>query len=382
MKFLTPEQARDWDFVANHYEEIENINEEQKDKAKKAILFLKEELGKNYLKEIDADHPIYFNIINHVVTTRLWFIDFASDIKRLREFPNYKALQSKLIKPNRFPEAFSELELAIKFCKSGFNIEFEPIVQVNNRQKVPDLKVTNCLNEESFNCEVSISKLSDIAIKAEKIEYEIFIELQFPNFLESAGRVEKMLSDGEKKEIIEKIRELKKEVNEKTGFGELVIKGLITLGIATKENEDKLVNWAKDHKCELKSFTGPPYEVDELKRMKNKLRQEWKQLPYDEPNLIMIYDNDFFYTSGDALTGINQLEDFLTGYKNINGIIIRGKYVGTIKPCKVMIKEHTYIQKYQYDNYAEQYLILWNKKCQTPLKLETTNRIIESIIKY
>jgi hypothetical protein len=66
--------------------------------------------------------------------------------------------------------------------------------------------------------------------------------------------------------------------------------------------------------------------------MKTKINEKRKQLPYDRPNLIMIYDNDFFYTCGEPMHVINELEKLLARYKNINGVIIRGKVTSTIEP--------------------------------------------------
>jgi len=96
----------------------------------------------------------------------------------------------------------------------------------------------------------------------------------------------------------------------------------------------------------------------------------------------MIYDNTFFFTCGEPIHVINELENLLAKYKNINGVIIRGKFMGTIEPLTAKIKQHIYIQKYQYDSYAEQYLMVWNKDANYTIDAETVIKIIDSIIKY
>jgi hypothetical protein len=139
-RFLRPDEATNWDTVANHFYGIKDITEEQKELVRNAFLFLKIEFGENYLEEIEPIHPMYFHIHNYVLASRLWFVELAANIKRLKEFPNYRSLYRRLKKSRKFPEAFSVLEIAIKFCKAGFNIEFDPKVKVNGRFKEPEFK--------------------------------------------------------------------------------------------------------------------------------------------------------------------------------------------------------------------------------------------------
>lgn len=197
-----------------------------------------------------------------------------------------------------------------------------------------------------------------------------------------AGKVERILDENEIKNISDKIFELKKRINEENGFGELVIKDVLTLGLSTEENKNELVKWAEEHNCEVGNFEQPYFESKELRRMKSKINEKRKQLPYNGSNLIMIYDNDFFYTCGEPIYVIDELGKHLAKYKNINGVIIRGKVMATIEPSISKIKQHIYIQKCQYDAYAEQYLIMWNMASERKFSKESVKRIIDSILLY
>lgn len=381
-RFLKRNEASNWDIVANHFYGIEKITEEQKELVKNAFIFLKMELGENYLREIDTNHPMMFHINNYVLSSRLWFVDLAADIQRLKEFPNYKALHRRLTRPEKFPEGFSVLEIAIKFCKAGFNIEFDPKVEVNERPKEPDLKVINSIDEEFFFCEVSLLNASAVEKDARNTEMILFNAVISSHSLLFAGKVEKILNEKEVKNISDQIYEMAKRVKEESGLGELIIKDVLKLGLSTEEKKDKLVKWADENNCEVGNFEQPYYESNALQRIKTKINAKRKQLPYDRPNLIMIYDNDFFYTCGDPINVISELEKFLEKYKNITGVIIRGKVMATIEPLITKIKQHVFIQKYQYDNYAEQYLIIWNMASERKFNEETKNRIIDSISFY
>jgi hypothetical protein len=378
---LIRDEIYNWDIVANHFFGIKGITEEQKELVRNAFLFLKIEFGENYLKEIEPIHPMDFHINNYVLVSRLWFVDLAENIKRLKPSINYKALHRRLRDPKKFPEAFSVLEIAIKFLKTGFMIEFDPQVKVNGKPKEPDLKIINPHSDESFYCEVSVLNTSVVEQNAMKTELGLFNEIIFSSPLGFAGKVERILTEDEIKETSNKIIELRNKV-EKTGFGELVIKNIITLGLASEENTKKLMNWAEEHNCEVGNFEQPYYESNELQRMKTKINEKRKQMPYDKPNLIMIYDNDFFYRCGDPFYVINELEKWLAKYNNVAGVVLRGKVMATIEPLIAKIKQHTYIQKYQYDNYAEQYLIIWNVNSERKFNDESNKSIIDSILFY
>ncbi len=229
---------------------------------------------------------------------------------------------------------------------------------------------------------MSVLNASVIEKNAMNTEMKLFnAVISLPNLL-FAGKVEKILVENEIKNISEQIFELKKRVNEETGFGELIINDVLTLGLSTEKKKNKLVKWAEEHKCEIGNFEQPYFESNELQRMKTKINEKRKQLPYDKPNLIMIYANTFFFTCGEPIHVINELEKLLAKYKNINGVIIRGKVMATIEPLTAKIKQHIYIQKYQYDAYAEQYLIIWNIASERKFSKESVKRIVDGILLY
>jgi hypothetical protein len=380
-RFLTKEEMYSWDLVANHFFSIENITDEQKVMVRNAFLFLKKECGENYLREIDKNHPMSFHLINYVLSSRLWFVDLAEYIRILQESFNYASLKRRLKNSSKFTEAFSVLETAAKFSKAGYKIEFDPKVKVNDKPKEPDLKIISSVNDESFYCEVSVLNNAVIEVDARNTELKLFEAIMFNPTLQFAGKIERILSVVEIKEVSDKLIKLVGEV-EKIGFGELVINNLVKLGLATEDNNKELVNWAKKHNCEVGNFEQPYFESKELQRMKTKINEKRKQLPYERSNLIMIYDNDYFYRCGNLFNVINELEKLLTKYKNVTGVIIRRKVLANIEPLIAKIKQHTYIQKYQYDIYAEQYLVIWNMASEKKFDEETNKRIIDSILFY
>jgi hypothetical protein len=95
--------------------------------------------------------------------------------------------------------------------------------------------VLNSSNDKTFFCEVSALNASVIEKKAMNTELKLFNAVISLHSLLFAGKVEKILEENEIKDISDQIFELKKKVIEETGFGELIIKDVLTLGLSTEK---------------------------------------------------------------------------------------------------------------------------------------------------
>ncbi|MHB8336867.1 MAG: hypothetical protein ACYDEE_05570 [Ignavibacteriaceae bacterium] len=279
MRFLTEIEAQDWNTIANHCDEFDGLTVEEKVRVKRAFSFLKNEFGDDFLRTIDSAHPFNFHIHNYAPPSRLWFAYLAAMIESVKYFPNYISLLKRLKVPNKFHEAYTVLETSFNFKSVGFDIEFDPGITINGRNKVPDLKLINTETKESFYCEVSVSYTSVKQNEAMKTEIEIFNAVISATGLEFAGRVTKTLPDIEKTEIKDKIINLAKTVSEELGFGVLIIEDVLILGYATQDNVEKLEDWAKNNGCSLRSFEGPYFDVNEMRRIENKINEKKNNYP-------------------------------------------------------------------------------------------------------
>ena len=379
MRFLNYTGSTDWDIVANRCDEIDGLSEEEKIKVKKAFSFLKNEFGVDYLKEVGNEHYFYFHIHNYAPPSRLWFAYVAEMIERVKDFSNYNSLLKRLKNPKKFREAYTVLETAYNYGNDGFNIEFDPVINIKSKNKVPDLKLINVVTKEELICEVSISFTSVKQNEAFDNETEIFNAVISNDGLEFAGRVIKTLSEIEKSQIKNTILNFAESVKEGNGFGVLVIEDVLLLGYATPENVKKLEDWAKNNGCNVRSFEGPYFDVDEIRRIENKINEKKRQLPYDNAGIIMIYDSDFFHSIRSIQEAVVFLEKTLAKISNIAAVIIQGKFMGSINPLKIRIGKHLFIQKMGKDTFVEKYLIIWNEHCSFKLTEDTISKIYWSI---
>jgi len=302
-----PENYRDWDKLGKHCEVLEGLTEIEKEKAKRAFLFLKQELGEDFLDSaFNVGHPIMQYVFNVAPWTRRWFTWFAEALKELKDHQNYESLLTRLRDKDKFVEALSVLEPSYKFAKAGFKLNFDPRISIRSKEKIPDLKITNSENREELFVEVSIQKESMVQREAGMTLQEISKPLLWSApFIYHSGRVYKTLSEKHLAEVVNKVQQLVEKVKKEKAFNEVVEEGVVEIGLAPENDIEILKKWAKDRRLKVGELSGPSYDVDEILRMKGKIKEEQKQLPHDHANVIIIKNNTLFFHMYDIRKAIN-----------------------------------------------------------------------------
>ena len=114
-----PKEFWDWDYWIQDSQSLDGLTAYEKREVKRALLFLRKELGKNFLKlAFNNQHPICWYIVNRAPWTRKWVMWFAEALKILKNAENYSYLLKRIKDPLKFNEAISVLEFAYKFSKT------------------------------------------------------------------------------------------------------------------------------------------------------------------------------------------------------------------------------------------------------------------------
>jgi len=380
-----PEDYRDWGKLSQHCEVMEGLTEVEKEKAKRVFLFLKQELGEDFLDSaFNVAHPIAHYVFNLAPWTRRWFTWFAEALKELKDHQNYKSLLNRLKDKDKFAEALSVLEPSYKFAKAGFELHFDPEISIESKRKIPDLKITNSENEEDLFVEVSIQKESMVQKEAGKTLQEISKPLlsSIP-FMYHSGKVYKTLSEKHLEDIVEKVQQLVKRVREENAFNELVEEGVVKIGLAPKSDIGMLEKWAKDRGLKVGEFFGPSYNVDGILRMKGKIKEEQKQLPHNHANVIIIKDNTLFFHMYDPRKAINELEEEVYKYPHLLIVIISGGYMGTGEPSTIMEDQHFFFKKVRADIFSvDEHILLLNKYRNPGISPSTISKIYTAFTRY
>src|SRR5438105_13663207 len=104
---------QNWAKLIEHCDSLEGLTDFQKEQAKRALAFLRQELGNDFLKTgFGTGHPLIQHLMNLAPWTRKWLVAFAEDLARLREDPKYPQLLARLKDKERYGEADQVLHVA------------------------------------------------------------------------------------------------------------------------------------------------------------------------------------------------------------------------------------------------------------------------------
>ena len=375
-KALTgPEDYKSWDKLIQHCSEIEGLTDFEKEKAKRAFLFLKQEFGEPFLGQVFIDrHPFGFNIINTAPWTRKWITWFAEAVKSLRDSDGFGSLLKRLKDKDRYVEAESVLEVAYRLSRAGFQIAFDP--QALENKKVPDLRINNEEKNEELFVEISIQRQSLARIKSMATMDAITkpLWLSFP-FLNYCGIVHKALSE---KHLVEISREVEKAVERmkaQDAFEELIIEGTLELGLSPDKDRDVLAKWASSRGIKTGELIGPGIDENELHRTKMKIQKEQNQLPRSNPNILVINDTNLFFGLRDIRMGMSELEECVYEFPHLLFAIITGSSLGGPESMTLMKDQHVFVKKTRYDVLVEQSMILLNRYCSFNISPATISKV-------
>ena len=372
-----PEDWTNWEKLieqCNTYVELTDI---EKEKAKCALLLLKQEFGEEFLKKAFEElHPIMYYFINSAPWTRKRLTRFADALTALRTREGYPSLLERLKDKNRFLEAESVLEIAYKFSKASFRIIIDPSTSVN--RKVPDLKIRNEENGEELFVEVSVQHESMNHTKAIRTFDEFFNQLSPFCGLTYCGRIFRILSERHITEILGLVKDKIEAAKKENAFQELMIEDTIELGIAPFKDNDVLAAWAKSRGLELGRFIGPPFNVNEIPRTRIKIEREQLQLPRNSPNILVIGNNNLFRSARDIKREISELEECLYDFSNLLFFIGIGFFEShgqTIQEELVKKNQHIVFKRLREDSIIEQCMILRNRFCDFEVTSATISKI-------
>ena len=373
---------KNWENFIERRKLIDEFTDYEREKVVRSLSFLREILGEDFLKKsIEEKHPIGAYILNLAPWTTKWFVWFSDALKELQDVQNFSSLLERIKNKDKFSEAISVLEIAYKFLKTGFSIIVDP-QEEHLQLKVPDLKLIDKDTKEEMFVEISILSESQISRNAfhtlNRIMAPLWSSVPFYHY---CGRVYKTLSERHLEYIIEKVIGLVDKVKKGESFHELVIGGVIEIGIAPERDKSILQKWAFDRDLKVGEFSGPSYNVDEILRIKRKIKREQIQLPLTHPNIIVINNNNAFFFLKDVKKVINELEEEVYKHPHILMAILYGKILGSDTEENIMKDQHIFIKKSTTYLHTENIILLLNKFCDYKITPTIITKLYNAFIK-
>jgi hypothetical protein len=375
----------DWDKLILSCDDVRGMTDEEKERARQAIGYLRQILREGFLRRaIAKGHPIRGLVLNTTRSTRLWFIYMAEALKELSEADGFRRVFKKFKEPDESVEAESVLNVAFRLKRAGFNITFEPQVTVTQqsgqrKQKHPDLRIVDNETGEEVIVEVSILERSATHREAFDISHffiPLFNEVEPAKFTVDV-ELKEGFDDDHVGEAVRLLREVADEV-ERTGEFKTLVNERMTAGIAPTGNEEQLRQWGKEHGIS-QGVAGPSIWSDEISRARMKIRDKLAQLPEDRPGVIVIpTTGSMMFNFYDPLLIVGVLQEEVSRYPRLWGVVLLHDYVGGAQAGPVVTKlgASTLIDKARTDVFREQTAILLNEACSLPVSHVTGERLL------
>lgn len=311
--FVTDEDYWNWDKYI-HQCDLIDLSDADRRRAKDAYRYLRAVLGEGYLKRaFRQGNPMFsWYFLNAANLARLSLIRFAESLKALEGAPGYGAILRRIKRPknlDEMAEGDSIIEVAQKFLRAGFSVEFEPRVRVTDHRGVagpknPDMRVVDAETDEEIIVEVSRMLPSDgqnLTSRTYEIIWNVLVRdamLSDPEGLKNVlaprhilprAKILRGIEEEELKGVVEQIKELVDRVRASGEFGELIIPDTIEVGVASYDDHDRAREWAASRGMkENDQVEGADILTDEISRARVKLRDKLKQLPEDRPGVVVL----------------------------------------------------------------------------------------------
>lgn len=358
-------EYRTWDSLAEQCDIIDGLSTVEREKAKRAFRGLGSLLGADFLDiAIRERHPIIHNLINLAPWTRRQLTWLADAFENLREAGGFSGVLQRFRRPMQYSEAMSLFRTAATLQSVGFSVEFEP--KISGFAKVPDLALVHQRTNERLYVEVSALQESDIAKAAERTSYGIVSQVIFAApFLTFAGRIYRSLSERHLADVVEQVRD--SVIRGKARFHELIIPDILEMGLAPESDRELLDAWANEHGLEIGTFSGPPLSVDEVQRVRSRIKGEQRQLPATTANIVVI-EGFLAMRDGRPIEYIvSEIAETLYDAGHVCAAVISGGYFGNGVSEAMMHGQHCHVRRRRFDALIEEHLVLVNRFCDFPV---------------
>jgi len=330
--FKSVEDYGRWGPYISQCDLIEGLASDQRERAKRALEYLRVVLGEGFLKRAIARwHPLIGLFRNCAPWTRLKLIGLAEALEAMRGAENFKVVLKRIkeIPPAgaewKFTDGYSVLQAAHQFFKAGLQVCF---VSEKGSDKKPDIKLSDGETGEEVYVEVSALHISAEVKRIEDLNRRVFVltsEALSEAQLTMCGEMPKSFDESHVPNLMKRVREVIAEVK---ACGELreLIDEYIVAGIAPREKVEQLNQWAFE-KGLSQGFAGPPMFFSEISRVQRKIREKLEQLPNGKPGIIVIPDlGGFLFHFYDLGQIIGELEKQISDYPNLLAIVLSQGY--------------------------------------------------------
>lgn len=364
-----------WEKQKEYASLMEGIEETLREKFISALDFLEKEFGKGFLKTSHVNHPLRQVISGKAEWQIEELIAFATTIQKLKvSQSNYPKLKSKLLSLEKAKlEGMPFVEIAECYLKENFRVNF---LEETNKEKIPDIEIINPENDDRFFIEVSMVKESDKR-KFIHLNYDfLFRQFHFlPPKYPSTGKQKTFIAIEDYPEIKQIIWNAKKQ-DEETQQMFSYSDERLEFTLAPVEMIEELDKICEQNGTRRNDITGLPLNFDETERVISKLSsKKGKQIPQDSNGIIYFPVTPLFFMSTDLTGSVSRLEDYITKFTNILGIVLYSEALHSQAEQFIEAGKHFFSRKMFGGVLCRELLFVYNNNCELMIKKETMKKI-------
>ncbi len=310
-----------WAEVNERISTAPNVDDAKRLEWRKAVDFLRTELGQGFFHNCGKDHPVYLKLTNcpHLLDELVDFTNTLQDLKNCDS--NYDYLLGK-IKPREkcINEGACFTELASTYLKEGFEVRFP---ENTSEGKSPDIEIVDPLTGDRFFIEVS--KVNDSAKRKQTHDEFSAISNTFLGYgfdLLYSYKQLKHLCDDEIKEILERIKRMKDDAVTNKSL-EVFRNDKIDLAVAHPDRNAYLVKWCEEN-GRSHGASGLEVDFNDTPRIihHKKIYKKVKQIPAGETGILyMPIQYLYFFCMNSAETTIQIIKE-ISQYPNLLGVVL------------------------------------------------------------
>lgn len=313
-----------WEFHLTYVAKTDSLKDEEKTQVLDGLAKLKQVFDDNWLRQARKEHhPIVMYVLNKAPWSQLWLADFGTKLDALKQIAtpqSFDRLAGRLRSSTQYAGAEAEVEAITKLIAAGItDLELYPKVEVKGKPKEPELRAV--VHGEDVYFEVTALREPQDSLDAWRTHQELTLSLFDHETLHELlyfCQIHKILSPPRIEEFKAKIKKAIAEVKRSKQFAYIGEPGVLDYLVIHRSNHEQCDALVKRFGMKQET-SGPPFETDDIRRLRHKLRKKHRQLPEDKPGVIVVFCNLLYFGSAEHFYAdlVYQVEETIYERDNI-----------------------------------------------------------------
>lgn len=260
-------------------------------------------------------HPVLSQMANEASWSQLELADLGRSISQIEGARGFDTVRGRLREAMEYPGARAEVSVAGKLGAAGYaDIDLSPQVMIRSKARAPDIRAR--FNGQPIFFEITSLHDSADAARASHTFHELTWPLD-PEMI-CLCQVHKTLAQPRIDELKARIQEALAEAKQTRQYKHIGEPGVVDFLAVHPAIQDKRKALARKFKMKAE-LSGPPIPRDDVKQVKRAIREKSRQLPPDEPGIVVIFANLMFFGSPDPSyqNVVQELEDEVYDIPNL-----------------------------------------------------------------